>query len=170
MGTAASQRGARSVTDRVAIVIATGLGSGYSPFAPGTVGSALSVVLWVALHLWFPSALRIPTHLALILVLTVVGIWASTRSESWFGKVDPSETVIDEIVGQQITYLGLVSLDWKSLALGFFLFRLFDVWKPFPIRKIEKLRGGTGIVMDDVAAAIYAFIVLFAVRKFLHWQ
>lgn len=159
------------MTDRVAILIATGLGSGYSPLAPGTAGSALSVGLWLALQRWFPFSLTIPAHLGLILGLTLVGIWASTRSESWFQEVDPHQTVIDEVIGQQITYLGLLApvIPWKSLILGFFLFRLFDIWKPYPIRKIQDLHGGAGIVLDDVGAGIYAFLVLLAVRKFLHW-
>ncbi|MGB7622563.1 MAG: phosphatidylglycerophosphatase A [Terriglobia bacterium] len=165
------QQSDRPMGDRVAIVIATALGAGYSPIAPGTAGSALSVGLWLVLYRWYPASLHIPAHLALILALTIVGIWASTRSESWFGEIDPHQTVIDEVVGQQITYLGLLSpaISWKSLALGFFLFRLFDVWKPYPIRKIQDLHGGTGIVLDDVAAGIYAFIVLLAVRKLFGW-
>jgi phosphatidylglycerophosphatase A len=159
------------MTDRVAIIIATGLGSGYSPLAPGTAGSALSVGLWLALQRWFPVSLTIPAHLGLILGLTFVGIWASTRSESWFQEVDPHQTVIDEVIGQQITYLGLLSpvISWKSLVLGFFLFRLFDVWKPYPLRRIQDLHGGAGIVLDDVGAGLYAFLVLLVVRKFLHW-
>jgi phosphatidylglycerophosphatase A len=159
------------MTDRVAILIATGLGTGYSPLAPGTAGSALSVGLWLALRRWFPVSLTIPAHLGLILALTLVGIWASTRSESWFHEVDPHQTVIDEVIGQQITYLGLLSpvLSWKSLALGFFLFRMFDVWKPYPIRKIQDLHGGVGIVLDDVGAGLYAFAVLLAVRMLLRW-
>jgi phosphatidylglycerophosphatase A len=166
-----SQQTAHSAGDRVAIAIATALGAGYAPFAPGTAGSALSVGLWLVLYRWLPGSLHVPAHLALILALTIVGIWASTRSESWFGEIDPHQTVIDEVIGQQITYLGLFSsaLSWKSLALGFFLFRLFDVWKPYPIRKIQDLHGGAGIVLDDVAAGIYALIVLFVVRRFLNW-
>lgn len=157
-------------TDGVALVVATSLGAGYSPLAPGTAGSLLSVALWVLLHRWFPAALQIPYHLVLIAVLTVVGIWASTRSEIFFGEVDPQRTVIDEVVGQQIAYLGLLSFDWKSLLLGFILFRLFDIWKPYPIRKIQAWRGGVGIVMDDVGAGLYALFVLFAVRKLFHWM
>lgn len=159
------------MTDRVAIIIATGLGAGYSPLAPGTAGSALSVGLWIALQRWLPVSLTIPMHLGLILALTIVGIWASTRSESWFQEIDPHQTVIDEVIGQQITYLGLLSPvpPWKSLILGFILFRLFDVWKPYPIRRIQDLHGGKGIVLDDVGAGIYAFVVLLAVRMILHW-
>lgn len=159
------------MTDRVAILIATGIGAGYSPIAPGTAGSALSVGLWLALRRWFPAALYMPAHLGWILALTLLGIWASTRSESWFQEVDPHQTVIDEVIGQQIAYFGLLSpaLPWKSLALGFLLFRLFDVWKPYPIRKIQDLHGGTGIVLDDVGAGLYAFVVLLGVRWLLHW-
>ena len=158
----------RTWIDRIAITLATALGVGFCPGAPGTAGSLLSVLLWLALFRWAPSMLHLPFHLALIAVLTVAGTWASTRSETWFGRIDPSETVIDEVIGQQIAYVGLTILDWKSLALGFILFRLFDVWKPFPIKKIQDLHGGTGIVMDDVAAGIYAWLVLFLVRRFFH--
>ncbi len=126
--------------------------------------------LWLLLFHWAPTALHPPIHLAWVGLLTLVGIWASSRSEAWFGKVDPRETVIDEVVGQQITYWGLVSLDWKSLALGFILFRLFDIWKPYPIKKVEGLGGGTGIMLDDVLAGIYALLVLLIVRKTFHWM
>ncbi len=169
MTSSSKQQNSRTAIDRFAMVIATALGAGYSPVAPGTAGSLLSVVLWWALFRWSPFLLRIPEHIALIVVLTVVGVWASTKSEVWFGKIDPHETVIDEVVGQQITYIGLAALNWKSLVLGFLLFRLFDVWKPFPIRKIQDWKGGMGIVMDDVAAGIYAWVILFLVRTFFHW-
>jgi phosphatidylglycerophosphatase A len=170
MGNSAPQTQLHTWIDRFAIVIATAFGSGYCPIAPGTAGSALSVLLWIGLHRWYPATLQAPIHVAWIALLTLIGIWASTRSENWFGKVDPRETVIDEVVGQQIAYLGLISFDWKSLLAGFILFRLFDVWKPFPIKKVQDLHGGTGIVLDDVVAGAYAWVVVLALRKFFHWM
>lgn len=169
MEAATERRTTRTYTDRLALIIGTGLGSGYSPVAPGTAGSLLSVCFWIALRRWSPTALQLPTHVFLILVLIVIGIWASARNETWFGEVDPQKTVIDEVVGQQIAYLGLPSFDWKSLMFGFILFRLFDVWKPFPIKKVQDLHGGTGIVLDDVVAGLYALVLLYVARRAFHW-
>lgn len=161
---------ARSFSDRLAVVIASSFGVGFSPIAPGTAGSVVSVLAWLALHHWCPSALRISIHLIWLGALCLVGIWACTRCESWFGKVDPQQAVVDEVVGQQIAYVGLVALDWRALLLGFALFRLFDVWKPYPIRKLQHLKGGVGVMLDDVLAGFYAFVILFLIRRWLNWM
>lgn len=161
---------ASAFADRLALLIATSLGAGFSPIAPGTAGSVVSVGVWLALYHGYPTALHLSVHLIWLWGLLLAGVWACTRLESYFGKVDPQQAVVDEVVGQQIAYLGLVALDWRVLLLGFVLFRLFDIWKPYPIRKLEHLKGGVGIMLDDVLAGFYAFIVLFAVRRWLHWS
>ncbi|MDD5542044.1 MAG: phosphatidylglycerophosphatase A [Acidobacteriia bacterium] len=158
-----------SFTDRCAMAIATVAGAGFSPLAPGTAGALVSVAVWLIFMRWIPVALHLPIHLAWLTVVTLVGIWASTRAEIRIGVHDPRQVVVDEFVGQQIAYLGLSPLGWRSLLLGFALFRLFDVWKPSPIRQSQELPGGWGIVIDDVLAGIYALVVLIVVRKMFPW-
>jgi phosphatidylglycerophosphatase A len=155
----------RSAADRAAIVIATAGGAGFSPVAPGTAGSLVGAAIYVLIYM---SGLSV-VYLPLLLLLTVVGIWASTRVESLYGH-DASRIVIDEVVGQMLT-LGFVVRSGASgvavgTILGFLLFRFFDVLKPFPIRKIERLPGGVGVVADDLGAGIYAFLVLLILEPF----
>ncbi len=122
---------------------------GYSPFASGTVGSVPAAALVLCLgerHLIL---------LALAVVLTVFGTIASSHGERVFGRKDPSEIVIDEFVGMLVAVLWL-PITWKSVAAAFLLFRLFDIWKPFPARKFEELPGGFGIMADDLVAGVYA--------------
>ena len=169
MMSVAPSHAASSYSDRLAMALATVLGAGFAPVAPGTAGALVSVGVWLILQRWFPMALHWPTHAVWLVIVTAVGIWASTRAEMSLGATDPKQVVIDEFIGQQIAYFGLAPLGWKSLLLGFLLFRLFDVWKPFPIRQSQELKGGWGIVVDDVLAGVYAVIVLALVRRFFHW-
>lgn len=139
---------------RFATAIATGLGSGYSPFAPGTAGSAVGAVLllpFVGAGTW-PLA-------AAIVVLFVVGVWAAGHVAAHAGVKDPGIVVVDEIVGMWITVLGL-PLTLPVVFAGFLLFRIFDVVKPPPARRLEGLPAGYGIVCDDVMAGVYANLVL----------
>ncbi len=130
-------------------LIATGLGSGYSPLAPGTAGSILAVVivyLLAPIGLWiFGSAL---------LLLFLLGVWSGTQLEKDHGE-DPSLVVIDEIVGMGISLLFLPK-SWPLFLVAFLLFRLFDIFKPFPINNLQDIHGGWGIMLDDVLAGIYA--------------
>lgn len=154
--------------DRLALVIATGLGIGYFPVAPGTVGSLLGVALLLGLS-WFEfhGERRLLFHLVVVAAISVAGIWAATRAEIHFRRKDPPQVVIDEVVGQLLTF-GLIFRNPRLplLILGFILFRLFDIWKPFPIRKLEKAPLGFGIVLDDLAAGFYASLVIFGVHLF----
>ena len=154
--------------DRLAIVIATGLGIGYFPIAPGTVGSLLGVVLLLGLS-WFEfrGERRLLFHLVVVVAISVVGIWAASRAETHFKRKDPPQVVIDEVVGQLLTF-GLIFRNPRLalLILGFCLFRLFDIWKPFPIRKLEQAPLGFGIVLDDLAAGFYASLVIFGIHFF----
>ena len=97
----------------------------------------------------------------LAIVLLVPGIWSADVVARATGKKDPGLVVIDEVIGQWITIAGAVTLNWKSWVLAFALFRIFDIWKPPPVRQLERLRGGLGIVADDVMAGIYGAIVIF---------
>ncbi len=149
-------------------LIATGLGSGYSPIASGTAGSALAVVLYLPLLL-LPAEIVQPTLLALTILAMILGIIASAKVEHAIGD-DPSIVVIDEIVGQWISLLFLPVSIW-SIAGAFFLFRIYDIFKPSPAREAEAMKNGWGIMMDDVVAGVYANItvrvILFIMSKFM---
>lgn len=103
-------------------------------------------------------------------VLSIValwpGIWASGVVARECGLKDPQLVVVDEVLGTWLTLAGATHINWLSLALGFGLFRLFDIWKPFPVRQTEKLPGGAGIVLDDMVAGVYGALVLFAAGWF----
>ena len=102
----------------------------------------------------------------LALIMLYPAIWAAAVFAKESGQKDPQRVVVDEVVGQWITLAGATALNWKSWLLAFALFRLFDIWKPWPVRQFEKLPGGTGIVMDDVIAGVYGALVLFAAGWF----
>lgn len=139
--------------------IGTWFGCGLSPFAPGTVGTlgALVPVVLSHRHLAWTQ-----WHwVAIAIVATPISIWAASRVAEAAGKKDPGRVVIDEVLGTWITLAGASALDWRNIGLAFLLFRIFDIWKPFPIRRLEKLPAGTGIVMDDLAAGVYAALVLY---------
>ncbi len=202
---------------RLALAIATALGVGYIPKAPGTFGSLVGIAVAILTHpvsliviiglLLFhdirlgidvptfrghsaPVLLLIPSLVAL-LVVGFIGVWSSSRAATYAGLKDPQYVVIDEVSGMQLTLVlaimpvglptglmpadeatvfGLYSafslLNWKYLLLGLILFRVFDIWKPWPIRRLEKLPGGWGIMADDWMAGIYAAILL---RVALHF-
>lgn len=148
--------------DRVAYLVATGLGAGLSRFAPGTIGALEGVAIYLATIL-----LRLGNveHLVLLVALDVLvfalGVWASERLCRMLGVKDPSRAVVDEISGQLIALTPLAfAHSWRGVVAGFALFRLFDIFKPFPIRKLERLRGGYGVMMDDVLAGVYAAAIV----------
>jgi phosphatidylglycerophosphatase A len=140
---------------RLAVFIATVGYCGYFPIAPGTVGSAAGLGFYLLVW-WAQSPLF---EAGLILLLFAVGVWAVTTSERYFGGIDPGPIVLDEVVGMLIT-LAFIPVGIAGALIGFFLFRLFDVLKPFPAGRFEKLHGGLGVMADDAMAAIYANIVL----------
>ena len=173
---------------RIAIFIATAGGLGCLPKAPGTWGSLLGVA-FAALNFWQSDwMLRLVprtangswqeplTHanyflwqLLIAIVVSLIGVWAAQRAADYWREKDPQKIVIDEVSGQSIAYLGLfvagpVPGYWKYLLLGFILFRVFDIWKPFPVRQAESLRGGWGIMADDWLAGIYAALILWGVH------
>ena len=169
----------RTIGDYLALVIAT-CGVGYFPIAPGTMGSLVGVAiyflladgtlrLWFALggsafrwDLWASSFLLLWSLPLFTIVLSLVGIWAASRAERLMGRKDPSQVVIDEVAGQLVTFLFVPAMYLHPLGIliGFILFRAFDIIKPYPIRRIEGLHGGLGIVGDDIVAGLYAGAVL----------
>jgi phosphatidylglycerophosphatase A len=201
---------------RLALAIATALGVGYIPKAPGTFGSLVGIAVAILTHpvsliviigiLFLQSGLGIDMpmfrghsapvlllvpSLAALVIVGLIGVWSSSRAATFTGLKDPQYVVIDEVSGMQLTlilaimplglpthllpaddasvfalYSALSLLNWKYLLLGFILFRVFDIWKPWPIRRLEKLPGGWGIMADDWMAGIYAAILL---RVALHF-
>ncbi len=143
---------------RFATLIAVWFGAGYVPKGPGTAG-ALAAVL---------CALPFPGLVPWLAVGSILpAIWASHLHALAKGSKDPQEVVVDEVVGTWIALAGATHLAfWLPWLLAFGLFRLFDIWKPFPVRLFEKLPGGVGIVMDDVMAGLYAALVM----RLLGWN
>jgi phosphatidylglycerophosphatase A len=204
---------------RLALAIATALGVGHAPKAPGTFGSLVGVATAMLTSLFFlrphsvadlfsrqrlmertlidhhflvpggdihdaPLIVPVTCAILLVLFLAFVGVWSAGKAAKFAGIKDPQFVVIDEVAGQHITlilplipvampnlaahldfseyaiYSALSLLNWRYLLAGFVLFRLFDIWKPFPIRDLEKLHGGWGIMADDWLAGVYAAILL----------
>lgn len=149
----------------LARLIATWFYCGYFPKGPGTAGSigALLVAWPVAVYTgWNPWVIA-----ALAVVGLAPAIWAADRMARDTGSKDPQVVVVDEVIGQWIALAAVPYLDdWDCWLAAFVLFRLFDIWKPWPVRALEKIPGGAGIVLDDVGAGIYAALVLFAVKWF----
>jgi phosphatidylglycerophosphatase A len=144
--------------------VATFGGVGMLRPGPGTYGSVAAVLLWYgAAHALAGTALVVATVVAAC-VATAVGIPAATIAARESGREDPGFVVIDEVAGQWIALIG-VQPDWRHAALALLLFRLFDIWKPWPIRKLEALPEGTGIMLDDVAAGVLALAVGLAVGR-----
>ena len=140
---------------RFFLLMATGLGVGYSPIAPGTLGTLVAIPVCYLL-----SSIPSPIHEITLAGFFCLSVWVSENAEIILGRKDDPRIVIDEIMGFLITMLW-VPKAIGFIVMGFFLFRFFDILKPFPIRHIErKLKGGFGVVLDDVMAGVYANIVL----------
>jgi len=145
----------RGVWRHPAYLLATGLGIGLVPFAPGTFGTLLAIPLYLLLNMLF-----VPWYLVAVLVLFIVGVWICGKTARYLQTNDHPSIVWDEIVGFLVA-LFLAPQGWIWVAVGFILFRLFDVWKPVPIRWIERqFQGGWGIMLDDLVAGIYALVLL----------
>jgi phosphatidylglycerophosphatase A len=145
--------------------IGTFFGAGLLKPGPGTWGSAAAVVLWLT----FAQALH-PTHLPVLtlvaaILATLIGIPAATSVARESGREDPGHVVIDEVAGQLVALI-LCPPDWTHAILALLLFRLFDIFKPWPIRRLEQLPEGTGIMFDDVAAGIFALAVAQLIRLY----
>jgi phosphatidylglycerophosphatase A len=152
-------------TDWAAIAIATAGGAGFAPKAPGTAGAAVGVLIYLLME-WLHASAYYP-HV--IIFFFIVGIWASSHVEHLWGH-DAQRIVIDEVIGQMITFgiaAGRYRLSAFYVILGFGLFRLFDITKPFPIRHLERLKGGLGVIADDVGAGIYALAALTLIRRIM---
>jgi phosphatidylglycerophosphatase A len=148
----------------VALTLSTWFGCGYFPFGPGTVGSLAAVLIAAAVDHWLGGTRHF--LFGSFFLLLVPATWASTVTATATGKEDPGFVVVDEVLGQWVTLLGVSSYSVRSFAAGFILFRIFDIWKPWPVRKLERLPGGYGIVADDLAAGLYGALILYLGRLF----
>jgi len=146
-------------------ILSFGFGAGLSPIAPGTMGTLIAIPIFLVLATFSPLI-----YLVSVAIMFLVGCWASGLTAEALGVPDHSGIVIDEIVGYLITMI-FVPITWYWVVLGFILFRLFDIWKPWPVSVADRrLKGGLGIMLDDVLAALYSLLSLHIViwsAKFL---
>jgi phosphatidylglycerophosphatase A len=141
---------------KFAVLLATALGAGYSPVAPGTAGSLVALAI-----AWLLRDTLAPWHFAVLAALMFApAVWSADVTAKAVKRKDPGLVVIDEVIGQWITIAGASTLNWKTALAAFALFRLFDIWKPPPVRQLEALPGGLGINADDAMAGIYGALVL----------
>lgn len=144
---------------RASWLVATFFGVGFLRPGPGTYASAITVLCWWAVSHIIPQSWLLPIEILAAVAISLVGIHPATVVERESGKTDPGFVVIDEVAGQMISLIA-VPIHWKYLLASFILFRGFDITKPFPLRRLERLPAGTGIMMDDVGAGIYALVLL----------
>jgi phosphatidylglycerophosphatase A len=158
----------KNLLDYFALAVTT-FGVGYLPLAPGTWGSMVGVGIYL-LFAWIEANLRFQQltdsqlsawvhafNLLIFLAFCLLGIWAATRATKLFRHKDPSQAVVDEVIGQLLTFLFIpFTFSWKMILAGFLLFRLFDIWKPYPIDSLQNLPAGIGVCADDILAGVYA--------------
>ena len=140
---------------RLGLFIATCGYLGYVPVAPGTFGSAAGLVVFAAVR-WSGSP---ALELAVIILLFAVGVWSANAAERHFGGVDPAPVILDEVVGMLIT-LAFLPVNITGAIVGFLLFRLFDVVKPWPANRLEAVHGGLGVMADDAMAGVYGNVAM----------
>lgn len=148
-------------------LIATSFGTGFSPVAPGTMGALVAILVWYILSLCMAYSTLQWTLAGLIVVFTIIGVWSATVSERYWGE-DPSKVVIDETVGEWIALLAVpAGQHWAYIVAAFVLFRFFDIFKPLGVRSMENLKGGYGIMADDILSGVYAAVVMLLVDYFI---
>ena len=175
----------RTLLDYFALAVTT-CGVGYIPLAPGTFGSAVGVLIYLLVAFietkldfyfsqngWQDAQISAWIHafnLLLFLLFCLLGIWASGRATKLFQNKDPQKVVVDEVIGQLITFLFVpFAVSGHFVLAGFLLFRLFDIWKPYPIDSLQNLPAGIGVCADDILAGVYAgtcLAIIYAVRIF----
>jgi phosphatidylglycerophosphatase A len=145
----------RKIYDFIILSLATGFGIGLMPKAPGTFGSLWGLVLVYAVQTNYPG----PQAMFVAGIITIiVGVFVCDRAGRYFGQKDPGKIIIDEVASFPIVFWG-ITLNFQTAIIGFLLFRLFDISKPWPIKKLEKLPGGVGVMADDLLAGVYAWIL-----------
>jgi len=140
--------------DQIIHILATGFGAGLSPAAPGTAGTLVGILICL---LCYPLAW--PLRFLFVVAISAISIYVAGQAEILYGKTDDQRIVIDEIAGLQVTMLP-VAITGLHLCIAFVLFRIFDIWKPFPLDHFQKFPGGWGVVADDLGAGIYGGLIL----------
>lgn len=168
------KRKPEGLLDYVSLAVTT-FGVGYIPGAPGTYGSIVAVGIYLALSTIFgsfryspslapPELLVAAIHAVILiafLLFILLGIWAAGRATQLLGNTDPPQAVVDEVIGQLIVFLFIpFTFSWPLILSGFLLFRIFDIWKPYPINSLQDLPGGIGVCADDILAGVYAGVCL----------
>ena len=172
------RRKPQGILDYLSLAVTT-FGVGYLPLAPGTWGSIVGVAIYLAISSivgflalgfkanisgfgWEPFLSWVHAIILIaFLLFTLLGVWAAGRSTELFGDLDPSKAVVDEVIGQLIVFLFVpFGIGWVFILAGFLLFRLFDIWKPYPIDSLQVLPGGIGVCADDILAGVYGGICL----------
>ncbi len=149
------------------IFLTTGFYSGYSPFAPGTMGAVVATLMWWGASCVLGYVPLLAVTLAAVVLFTLVSVPSINRVEKVWGE-DPSRVVVDEMVGVWIALLAVPECGcWLYMVGAFALFRLFDIWKPLGVRRMEAIGGGWGVMLDDILAGVYAYAVLLIVRLFV---
>ncbi len=143
------------------VLLFTAFYSGYSPIAPGTAGTLVGMLIYFIEYLIFGAA-SLNVHLVLVLVMIYPSIKLGDAGEKYFGEKDPSPVVLDEVMGYWISVL-FHPFNWKIAIIAFFVFRIFDIIKPYPARTLENLKGGLGIMLDDYVAGLYTNFFLFGI-------
>lgn len=147
--------------NRIAIWLATVGGLGHAPIAPGTFGSAAGILIY-----WLTRHWSTPAQLAIIAVVSIVGIYVSTLAATHFGREDPGQVVIDEVAGQLVT-LAFTGAGVAATIAAFFIFRVLDIIKPYPANRFERLHGGLGIMADDLMAGVYGCVIVHVLIRYL---
>ncbi len=146
------------------LFVATGFGAGFSPVVPGTMGTLLAIPIY-----YFGSSISSPLYALTLVAFFFFSSWISNQAERYWGTKDDRRIVIDEIMGFLVTMLW-VPKSISSIIAGFILFRFFDIVKPFPIRHLERVKSGFGVVLDDVLAGIYSNIILHLIWRVWSWS
>lgn len=158
-----------TLAQKINVVISSGLYTGYIPIASGTWATALAILLYwpfAGLNRAPAEGIGIYIYLAVVVAVSLLSVWTSDVAEKLHAEKDPHKVVIDEIAG---FFVSIILIPWEPMwvAAAFFVFRLFDVWKPYPIRQLQSLRGGLGITIDDLLAGVYTCVLLHLARMFL---
>jgi phosphatidylglycerophosphatase A len=153
--------------ERLSVILGSAFYIGFIPGAPGTYASIATTLAYYGVFR-LSGRILAELHLSVLGFVIVLGVLASTQVSLCRKEKDPSVVVIDEVAGQLLTFLFLPVHQW-NLILGTLYFRVFDVWKPFPARQLESLKGGVGIMADDLMAGVYANLLLHVTARLLHW-
>ena len=153
-------------TPVIPTIIATGFGSGFWPWGPGTAGAILATAIWLGLSLCMTGWTLIAVTAVLIVLFTVLGTWATRRLMPFWGD-DPSRVVVDEMVGVWVALL--VATDWPTALAALVLFRFFDILKPLGVRALDRRKGAFWVMADDLLAGVYAAIVLWILMRIFNY-